>query len=58
MFGSDFSFLTYVPLISLTVVVGLCGSTSEFFHSKEKYAQANCAAYKKFKNTKRAANIF
>ena len=51
-------FLTYVPLISLTVVVGLCGDTSEFFDCKEKYAEANWAAYKKFKNTKRVANIF
>jgi len=36
----------------------LCGDTNDFFYCKEKYAKANSAAYKKFNNTKRAANIF
>ena len=35
-----------------------CGGASEFFSCKEKYAEAKRTADKKFKNTKRAADIF
>ena len=53
-------FISNVPAINFpySSCRTFCGGASEFFHCKKKYAEAKRAADKKFKNTKRTADIF